>query len=492
MSWYGDRISESSFRRYSNDVEDAIGACSTEVDIRKLSQMYEFIERESDEFITEAALEQASYIAQGMYIRSSQAQDAATDAFCKDALGLKSAPVRRVEFDAMGLMRKAYEAAKSADDGARAEAFARAVADGVASSCIGIANDRMIENVAYSGRSEYVRYAHVPTSSKVCGFCCMVASRDFAYKNPKRPSLHEGCRCLIVPGLKDKTVLGGYEPDVYRKGYDLLVKRGKHGEILRNAEGRPVFKADLTFDLVERKVVARQRKVANRKRRAKASSAKSPSRSRRMASLSRANPETAVRLEDETYKELREYALSKGVRLEGFRRSFADPRAVRLMVDAAHDVVSTEGFEFLGEANGNMLTFILDNIGDDFARFNGRSPHAIRLSAKHMSDLDFFSKEYDEGVSQRWFVQGTDVRAVIYHELGHMYAMRRRISPLRISRRIMKSKDDAHDRYLRLNLSKYSVESRSGCEIIAECFSAYFSGVRTWFVREFMRDLEMI
>ncbi|MDO4498710.1 MAG: hypothetical protein Q4B51_03690 [Coriobacteriaceae bacterium] len=259
MSWYGDRISESSFRRYSNDVEDAIGACSTEVDIRKLSQMYEFIERESDEFITEAALEQASYIAQGMYIRSSQAQDAATDAFCKDALGLKSAPVRRVEFDAMGLMRKAYDAAKSADDGARAEAFARAVADGVASSCIGIANDRMSENVAYSGRSEYVRYAHVPTSSKVCGFCCMVASRDFAYKNPKRPSLHEGCRCLIVPGLKDKTVLGGYEPDVYRKGYDLLVKRGKHGEIVRDADGIPVFKSGLVFDIEKREVIWRER-----------------------------------------------------------------------------------------------------------------------------------------------------------------------------------------------------------------------------------------
>lgn len=159
----------------------------------------------------------------------------------------------------MGLMRKAYDAAKSADDGARAEAFARAVADGVASSCIGIANDRMSENVAYSGRSEYVRYAYVPTSSKVCGFCCMVASRDFAYRNPKRPSLHEGCRCLIVPGLKDKTVLGGYDPDVYRKGYDLLVKRGEHGGIVRDADGIPVFKADLTFDFVERKVVGRER-----------------------------------------------------------------------------------------------------------------------------------------------------------------------------------------------------------------------------------------
>jgi len=180
--------------------------------------------------------------------------DGIQDSFCKDTLGLKSAPVRSVGFDALGLMRKAYDAAKSAEEGKGAEAFARAVADGVASSSIGIANDRMIGNVGYSGRSEYVRYAHAPTSSKVCGFCCMVASRDFAYKNPKRPSLHEGCRCLIVPGLKDKTVLGGYEPDVYRKGYDLLVKRGEHGEIVRDADGMPVFKADLTFDFVERKV----------------------------------------------------------------------------------------------------------------------------------------------------------------------------------------------------------------------------------------------
>jgi len=85
----------------------------------------------------------------------------------------------------------------------------------------------------------------------------MVASSDFAYRNPKRPSLHEGCRCLIVPGLKDKTAFGGYEPDVYRKGYDLLVKRGEHGEIVRDANGIPVFKSGLVFDVDNARVVDR-------------------------------------------------------------------------------------------------------------------------------------------------------------------------------------------------------------------------------------------
>lgn len=481
MSWYGDRISESSFRRYSRDVEDAIGACSTEDDIRKLSQMYEFIEGESDEFITEAALEQASYIAQGMYIRSSQAQDAAADAFCKDALGLKSAPVRSVEFDALGLMRKAYDAAKSADDGARAEAFARAVADGVASSCIGIANDRMSENVAYSGRSEYVRYAHVPTSSKVCGFCCMVASRDFAYKNPKRPSLHEGCRCLIVPGLKDKTVLGGYEPDVYRKGYDLLVKRGKHGEIIRDADGIPVFKSGLVFDTNRMSIVSRFRRMPGK-----------PDGSKGMASILVADPLTARKLDDEAYKDLREYALSKGVRLEGFMNSYADPKAVTTMVDAAYDVITTKGFEFMSSCNGNMLTLMLDNIGENFAKFNGRSPHVIRLNSKHMSDCDYFSKCYESCASDGTFVKGTGLRSVVYHEMGHMYAMRKNISPLRISRRILHCKDERHNYYLADNLSRYSVSHKSGCEIIAECFSAHFSGARMWFVDEFMKDLMSI
>jgi len=115
----------------------------------------------------------------------------------------------------------------------------------------------MSENVAYSGRSEYVRYAHVPTSSKVCGFCCMVSSMDFVYKNPKRPSLHEGCRCLIVPGIKNKTVLGGYEPDVYRKGYELLVRRDEHGKIIRNENGIPTFKSGLVFDVRSSSVVSR-------------------------------------------------------------------------------------------------------------------------------------------------------------------------------------------------------------------------------------------
>lgn len=60
-----------------------------------------------------------------------------------------------------------------------------------------------------------VAFARVPTGRETCGWCFMLASRGFDYATERSAAggSHEGCDCVIVPGVKGRTRIAGYEPD---------------------------------------------------------------------------------------------------------------------------------------------------------------------------------------------------------------------------------------------------------------------------------------
>lgn len=62
-----------------------------------------------------------------------------------------------------------------------------------------------------------VRWARVPSGSKTCPFCFMVASRGFVYKSKASAGglsqWHKGCMCAVVPDFDVSTTVQGYDPD---------------------------------------------------------------------------------------------------------------------------------------------------------------------------------------------------------------------------------------------------------------------------------------
>lgn len=61
-----------------------------------------------------------------------------------------------------------------------------------------------------------VRFARIPTGATTCPYCCMLASRGFAYSSELSAlnANHRHCDCRIVEGFEGMTV-EGYDPDEY-------------------------------------------------------------------------------------------------------------------------------------------------------------------------------------------------------------------------------------------------------------------------------------
>ncbi|MDR1954293.1 MAG: hypothetical protein LBQ21_07495 [Clostridiales Family XIII bacterium] len=72
-----------------------------------------------------------------------------------------------------------------------------------------------------------VRYARVPTGSKTCAFCVMLASRGFVYATEESAGAlgqyHAHCDCQIVMNFEKSPKVEGYDPDKYYE----LYKEGK-------------------------------------------------------------------------------------------------------------------------------------------------------------------------------------------------------------------------------------------------------------------------
>ena len=90
-----------------------------------------------------------------------------------------------------------------------------------------IASTTMEENVKCASKTKKgksIRFARVPTSALPCETCAMLASKGFAYKSAEGAmnatklagKLHvNSCMCTIVPGVKGKTAVEGYDPKYY-------------------------------------------------------------------------------------------------------------------------------------------------------------------------------------------------------------------------------------------------------------------------------------
>ena len=85
-----------------------------------------------------------------------------------------------------------------------------------------------IENSAMADPT-HPHYARVPSGTKTCAFCAMLASRGFVYSTERTAGgedgkYHDNCDCLIIPSW-GKSKLRGYNPDRWKKIYDEAARK---------------------------------------------------------------------------------------------------------------------------------------------------------------------------------------------------------------------------------------------------------------------------
>ena len=101
--------------------------------------------------------------------------------------------------------------------------------------------------------------------------------------------------------------------------------------------------------------------------------------------------------------------------------------------------------------------------------------------------MDLFTNDeaYAKDVADGWFVKGTDWRAIIHHEFGHVVANVYKLDPLKIACEITGFKPAETLKFLERELSKYAGLKLDGSEIISEVFADISTGKACDFSHKF-------
>ena len=119
---------------------------------------------------------------------------------------------------------------------------------------------------------------------------------------------------------------------------------------------------------------------------------------------------------------------------------------------------------------------------EDFAITHGR---VITLNANAYRDVNLLQTEYQKLVDEGWFVKGTDYRAIIHHEFGHVVAEMYKINSIKIACEITKLSVIETLDCIEPELSLYATSYEDGGEIIAEVFADMSTSNPSKFSREF-------
>ena len=123
---------------------------------------------------------------------------------------------------------------------------------------------------------------------------------------------------------------------------------------------------------------------------------------------------------------------------------------------------------------------------EDFAITSGR---IITLNANAYRDVGVLQEEYQKLVNEGWFVKGTDWRAIIHHEFGHVVANVYKIDSLKIACEITGLTEKEVIVYVENRLSNYAGAFNDGREIISEVFAEMTTGKPSEFSRRFYSEV---
>lgn len=188
-------------------------------------------------------------------------------------------------------------------------------------------------------------------------------------------------------------------------------------------------------------------------------------------------------------KAIKQYANDRGVSLSLPKHCDANIAVLKTYIDAANDACLRFP-ELRGSGRKTITIRVAKMDSRDFASSKGRTPHVININEASIRSENRLIEEYGKLVNEGWFVKGTSYKSVIYHEMGHIYGSRNKISGMRVARSIIGAKEkDAVAGRLFTDLSEYASSFDNGREIISEVFSAWMSGIDNKFANEFMRRI---
>ena len=135
-------------------------------------------------------------------------------------------------------------------------------------------------------------------------------------------------------------------------------------------------------------------------------------------------------LSKEEYGELRDLAESNKIYLSGVKNFDGKFDTVKEVIETLAGLQS----KFPNVINGGKrLTLTMNDSLDaeDFAVTT--KIRNVNLNANAYRDLETLKTEYQKAVDEGWFVKGTDYRAIIHHEFGHIVAKTYNIDSLKIA-----------------------------------------------------------
>ncbi len=178
-------------------------------------------------------------------------------------------------------------------------------------------------------------------------------------------------------------------------------------------------------------------------------------------------PQIGKVITKEQYKEMREYAESKGIKLSQFKKFDGDTQLIRELIDDMGSI--SNSYPKVKDLTLSLSQFMYD---DDFAETMG---HIITINANAFRSKESLISEYNKLVSDGWFTSGTSYRAIIKHEMGHVIDNTYRFNSNNIAKEILQT-DTKLDLYKRLpiELSEYAAGFDDGGEIISEVFAEVY------------------
>lgn len=199
-------------------------------------------------------------------------------------------------------------------------------------------------------------------------------------------------------------------------------------------------------------------------------------------------PSHGVMLSNRQYKSLREEALSVGLKLNGFRRSDADPAAVRQAIYSFKKVIGSDK-RIANAIGGDMTLKISGMMSSDFAYVLRNDTSIIHINADAYRSKRALEKEYSKLVDNGFFVSGTTAESIIFHELGHVVTINANIDPLNVLTAVT-GKNKAESLLIaEQRLSSYSSMYLDGTEIISEAFSGYYGRTGNEFANLIFREV---
>ena len=188
----------------------------------------------------------------------------------------------------------------------------------------------------------------------------------------------------------------------------------------------------------------------------------------------------------ESFKELRQYAVERGIAISQFKTFDGDVELIKEFINSIYEM--KKFFPYVSDEK-HQITIIASNylVDGDLAYTQGRH---ISINQNAYRDREKLNAFYEKYMSDGWFVQGTTYKAIPFHEFGHIIDNVFKIPALKLACEVMKKETAVTLNFIRKNLSRYAASYVDGTEITSEVLADISSNEPIQFSETYFKILK--